>query len=802
MSREVNVPIRITVDQQAAKKSDKAIAKTRGGVDAIAEANERVAKTAQVASKSMKASYAGGGGDQAVRREVVALQSRNEELRRGNQLIEDYDKRRSRVAQSAGKFGDIDTSLSTFGSAASAAGAGGAATAITGVADIAAVREQLPLFKEGVNELGTSLAKSKGPVGALANAGAGVASVLPGVSAGFGAVAAVALPLAAIAGAGALALNKFNKAQEKVAEQARKDAEVITAREDAFVSVNAALRDGDQDAAIALYAQSLEDAAAAADKARVADQNLAQARQEVSEQNDRNNLGEQLADSFTSTAAEKRGEELKKNAEEATQAAAVAAAKSNEIAQSLESAGISTAEIAANNNLVAEKERELDQARKDHQAAIADLTQQESDLLQRRRDEQAQVNADRAIRDRRADEDAQEQKEQHIARLAEIQADGDQRIEDIASEGRDRLADLEASTQEQIAEVQQAGAAKIVELQQQFQKSEIEAEKDYREERKRIIDEANQAEFDAILNNDVVAAAQARRREEEQLANLDQEFAAERAAEQQAIAERVAAIQQENAQRIAEIRNSYAQERVAIQQQTQERIEAERAAIAERIASERKAAAEAEAQRQKQLQRQAEDDKRQDEQREARFKQELARIEQAKQAEIQRFQEVQRQNQQAINDARRAQQAAQRATEAQISGYERATKSGLQFIETLVDRFGAGAGGGGSRTAGPRRPVPQASGGIMPANRRIVAEFERERPYNEMVLPLTPASVRRNLVPALRAAGGGGGGPQVSMQVDMTVGDIASGQQVREALTQVVRAINQANGAAVQGTGV
>jgi hypothetical protein len=92
---------------------------------------------------------------------------------------------------------------------------------------------------------------------------------------------------------------------------------------------------------------------------------------------------------------------------------------------------------------------------------------------------------------------------------------------------------------------------------------------------------------------------------------------------------------------------------------------------------------------------------------------------------------------------------------------------------------------------------PFADGGIVPANTRVLAEFEGTRPYDEAVIPLKPDIVAQL---SGRVGGGrGGGGQAIIVNLNAPIGDGVSRGEVRTSLMEFAQIIMVANRNAIEG---
>lgn len=309
--------------------------------------------------------------------------------------------------------------------------------------------------------------------------------------------------------------------------------------------------------------------------------------------------------------------------------------------------------------------------REQAEKTIAALYDQAVNAQAQAADQARQIAEDRALRESREQEDFNARREetlkQHIEKIADIEASGQQRLEDIHARGAERIANADkgiADVNRQIADVAAKMRDDLVKVEQRAAGDRAKAlEKARRDEQKALVDfnrrkqeierSFQDAAFDAELSNNVLALIEAERRRDAEHKQNSEQFNDAKQQRQQALADELAEIEARKQERIAEIQAAAEARRQELAQELAERQAARAAIIADiqaqleaekaRIAETKKAAQDAlteqlakeDAARKLRLQRQAEDDRIADSRRAAALSKQLADIQTRIQAEQQ-----------------------------------------------------------------------------------------------------------------------------------------------------------------------
>lgn len=239
------------------------------------------------------------------------------------------------------------------------------------------------------------------------------------------------------------------------------------------------------------------------------------------------------------------------------------------------------------------------------------LQQQYEDLNQSFAEQSRQREEDARLQRRFLNEDRQLQDvaraENHQQTLAQIEQDGNRRIESLREKAVDRLTALEDRLNENLAKITADRDKRIAEITQDFQQDELQRARDFQDEERKIARDAQRERLrriednarellEAELANDVTAFLEAQRRQtvegrraqedlEAEQADRRAAFEEERAERLRAKTERIADIRAEADERAQAAITAFQKEKAALEQSTQENIERERAAIAERTAA-------------------------------------------------------------------------------------------------------------------------------------------------------------------------------------------------------------------------
>lgn len=205
-----------TVDEQAARSGQRSVAQLRQDFERLtaAERDQQAAAVRQAATlgdvrtstqrliaavrervRTMREELA------LTREQADALADVEQAQRRANDAFKQADDYNSNVRRRAGVLGDVDTAAQTLGMGLRSAGLEGPGAAVSGTGDVFAVLEALPQLGAAVKGLPASIEAT-------------VAGLI-GVEASFGAIAAVALPLAAATAGVVIAWNRLQKTLEE-----------------------------------------------------------------------------------------------------------------------------------------------------------------------------------------------------------------------------------------------------------------------------------------------------------------------------------------------------------------------------------------------------------------------------------------------------------------------------------------------------------------------------------------------------------------------------------------------------------
>ena len=482
----------------------------------------------------------------------------------------------------------------------------------------------VPQIAKSASKMGENLLESGGAMAKVASVGADSAAVLPKVTMGFGAMLAIAAPVALAIGAVVVALSLLSSANKEAEENARRAQAAIDAQIDAQVDIEQMLASGNTEEAIK-RALSLQDEAAVATEKASRLRSVANKRA-ITEEQSRTSV----IDEFRTTRAEADKKAAEESANAAEEGADTAVAAWEAARDTLSTTGIDIENISRQ---TMEAEQELGKERERAQTSIANLGEQEADLIAKREQQLQDQAKDRSIRDQREQADAQERAGKHRDRLRQIEKDGTKSLRKIDKDAREKEAELRDKAADDLQSALDESQEARQDALQSFNKEDLDAQQDYYVRLRRLRMDFENAEFDAVLGNNIIAAMQARRgfderRQEEQDAfRLEKQ---ERDAQKEA---RLQEIREESVLRMQETSRNLEDELSAHRDATKERIRQEQDAIEARADAERKTQEEAEKQRKKRLKRQAEDDTLRDERAQRAHEESLSQIEKKKKAE-------------------------------------------------------------------------------------------------------------------------------------------------------------------------
>jgi hypothetical protein len=767
-------------DKSSKQKALKGLNEVETVQSNIAKQNNTIAKSATKADKALSKidgrnlQKVGAAGQDAKR----GLKEATEQAETLDARLERLDTQFTKVSTQVGQAGDIESNIRAIsGAAGTIPGLQGVGAAGSGGAEIFAVIEALPRLKvaaSGLPDLLQASAKGAG-LGGLAGALQGAIPALGATGAALGAIALVALPLIAAVGVLSFALSKLQKRNEEVAEATRRAAE---ARQ--------AAADTERDFAELTTTEQV-------DERNRLFQERAQLAQDISRENEKLAELRQQVDESAPLEARINGTRSALNAQKEVVDGLIAQtgnldaalAVADEAVARLSNTELNRARYAVDLTEIEEgllaTEQERTQALNQLEASQDRVQQIEQQATQARADfaaRAADIEEDRTLQDERRLEDRALAAQEHQSALAKIEADGNKRIASL----RQDLASLPNERLNALAEVEEKGRDRIAKINGDFMSSQLKVSRDFAKEtqriesdtakaRLRLIQDINDKLADAEASNNIIAFLQAQKEGQQELQRQAEDSTAteKRRVEDFIVKQQEArAAQQE---RLQETLGAIQQEKEAVNQAFIER----RAAIAEQIETEKLAIqqqqAQADANFQKQLerealqdQRRAEDLAREDLRRLEAHQERLDQIEQQRQAQLAANFAVQ---QTIDNLTSRANDLNARIASA--SGQQNNASSSSLRSTTYSDRQRNAFQQGSSIRA-------FALGGIatQPTN-AIIAEGR----FNEAVVPLPDG---RSIPVMLQ--GGTGNNINAPLTLSLSVGDVASMSQVKQAVTE------------------
>ncbi|NIN36635.1 MAG: hypothetical protein GTO60_16690 [Gammaproteobacteria bacterium] len=788
------IQVKAEAEKRSFQQINKLIAGVNEGFDAVAKSASSVAKRMQSATDAMKKMAQTENqfareiaqSNAALGKQVDLLQQTATAPQRGGRRADEID------------LGMIGTGGRTVGGAVGRIGGGIGGELdmfIATLSELPDVFEDAPRMIQNAERLGETLAKQGGIMGRTAQAGASLSTALPGVSAGMGSILAIALPLAGAVAAATFAMSELNKANERAKEVAERAQAATEARISQEVAIEQLLAQGKTEEAIARTLQLQDESIIKTEElARLQADAVEKETESFTEQV--GILEAALAAPFAALAAPigitiaavdklftTSGEAAEQAAEDSVTAAEKAAEETTAAfegaSSALSEAGIDISQATAQS---IEREKELTAERERAESAIAGLQAQEADLIAKRNQQLADQAQDRAMRDRREQEDFAETRQQHQKRLVDIEKDGAERIEDIRNDAIEKEAEIVSKGQRSISDVIADSQNKLADLRQDFNDQTIQRERNFQQRMEQLRQDFESREFDAILNNNIIAAMQAQRDFEQNQQREQEAFRQEQDERKAQRDERLQEIRIENEMRVQEIQASIQEELNAHRAATQERIQEEKAAISERVKAERESQDELEKQRRKRLKRQEEDDALADERALRAHEEALRQIQEKEDAERKAlkatFDVVEQGTASTIDGIAQANQAAIKVT-------EQAAVSMVNAVASAVNKVGSKGAPG--RADGGR----VQAGKLYRVNERGVELLRTE--LGGKIIPLTD-----------RRARGGGNTMVFAPQVSVAAGDFANPQQVvtivQNAIRQVYQQDNQAIADALAGT--
>lgn len=548
---EQNIALKASSDQTSFNNAAKSIDGLENRLRALDKANTTSLAQSKKAGAGLKAFKQ--DADEATK----SVNKLNKELT--ETASAQYDAKIRSLREELGKFGDASGALSPITSLASTAGISGAGELGGAAQSILDIAERGPELKASMIAIGEGFTKADGPAGKLIQTASGLVSGLTGISAGAAGLLVVIGPLVAAFAAIALAASLATKASYDQAAGTR----ALLASQDEYYAI---LQGTSEDAQ-----KSLEDTKASLDSlkaqrdelTKIEDDTFAAAQAQFGDFGAR--LGLTAARAFNSAGINDVDAKINDlNAQIAEQ---------EFLTGRLEGA-LADNTFATNDAAIAEED--LTQARETAAAKITQLTGQLASVQDRATEEAIRLGEDRAIRDRRAQEDLDLKLEQEQARhekeMEGIQSESNSRIKDLRTQASSELDQLASSlvkaNAEALATTNLAINSAIAEsgkrrasIESKFRADEAKAEAAYNKARLRASQDSLNTQLDAEEANDVVGLINERRRasEEAQRAAEDEK---ERKDEAKASKDAALAAEKEALdQKLADIRANYEAEK-------------------------------------------------------------------------------------------------------------------------------------------------------------------------------------------------------------------------------------------------
>ena len=755
MAADVRVLFGLSPDTNSIKKTTKTIDK------AMDKSAEKTVKTFSAASKKIRASFSNVAPTGASRRTTSTASAQDADF--------------GRVSKEVALLGDAESNINAIGGALGTLGgeAGIAAEGLLRVgAEIFATAEAAPklvaslkgapaaLKAAAANTLGVTSATVAKTTATQAEAVAttGATITILGLNVALWPLALAAAAVAATLAVFAIGIKLTSDASEKAAEEVEEQRVLQQQYAESLSSTSEEIETQIDDINTRLaeiqLGKTFEEGIIAAEKSTNAFDAFF------------GGIGDALGS--TGAAGDQASESLEKlNDEEIN-----LIAQSENLARSLGSS-----EVAANDAEAAEEGliKERDRAK----SAIASLSAEESKLIADRADKQAVAAEDQAIKDARSAEDLAEANKKSADRLLQIHEDGSKSIQEAVKDGNDELKKIVASGQKARRDELSDFAKEQDKLRTDFAKADLERQKKNNEAKAKAQQSFEDEQFDAVQNNDIIAIQRAQRRFDTEQSERESEFQKVQAAERKEAETRIRVLQEESQARLNAITAGIQMEITAAKLATREKIANEKRALAETLANEKKAQAEADKQRAKQTRRQAEDQALREKREREAFEQRLKEIEDKKSAEQQALGAV------LTTLGRTAQGAINLAGQAAVA----MVRTVGNIAQTVINQMASQASGRSSRSFLGRELTRRASGGRVSSGRLFqVNDATRSNP-TEFFRPDTSGRIipmAGNIAGAGRGAGGG-----TIVNIDLTVGDIATGQQVLQAIRGAARQTGQ-----------
>lgn len=732
---------------------------------------------------------------QVPNRMEAAFERANREAMRGaDEVAERYEANYRRVSQGVSVYGDVDTGLATTAGLVSAVGGNQAAQGLMLGSDLFAVSEALPRMATGLGEIGQRARNAAPLLNTMAGGFQTLIPALSGGAAGLLALGAAALPIAAVAGAAALAINTLIAAENQRRQVAEGLANGLAVEARAFADAQDLLADGDTAGALAEIERLNQQRVNLTRQMEYIDGAIAEARarRDDWDQNRRSGSFEGVRQ------AEADIRELEKILTEGIfPQLGETQIRLGEFQQLIDHFPPIAEDAATAAESAALSEEELAARRQQSATTLQQLADQEAVLLANRERSLRYQAEDRSVAAARDLEDYEETVVDHNQRIADLRTRNLETLESVETNAAKQREKAETNASKQLAKVRDGIQMREAKANQQFHKEQLKAERDFNKALVRARQDLRGTIWEAELANDILAIEQAKRAAATEAERNREDFdeqQVERATQRET---ELAELRADGQVRISEIKAQLAEQKQAITIQLNERIGAEKFNLERSMAQEQAAWARQEASRAKRLRRQEEDQQRADARAQAAFDLQIAAIEGKRDAELNALHAVES----AANDM-----LANLSAQASSSGSSNRSRSGDSqnvFRRTAsgsADRIRQARANQTIDTAiaasDPNNPWGAlfgfANGGIVPAGTGVVGHFERNRSYDEAVIPLSKQALSRYMP----------SGPSISYNGNITVnGDGVTADQVRMAVINGLGAIAAGTQAAINGTG-
>jgi len=461
----------------------------------LAVANKELAKEASAAGGSYKGLEDRQKAISKAQRDNISIlkamgheyDSTTQSIKVASVELDTYESRLRAVNEAgASRSGDIAGSIGGIRGAASAVGLGAVADVPLGIAEAAAD------FGEFLPKLKVGLeataASGTGLVSTVASLAAGA---LPAAGAGFGAIAVALAPIVLIAGAVAAGFafvaGEMDKAQKAAVLLAEQERDAAQRKNQLVIAEGATTLE---------LANQITELGLAADAAQqdIIDAQASYDAYVASRSNPLQAFGDAVG--FFGDQEQVLADSITE-AQNRFQGLVVDMSSLNEAIQNGETA---TNDLAAQERDLAEA-REQDakdsiaaqeaalRANEATQARIAQLAQQRADILANQAIAETNALQSEKLEKKFAQEDEKAELSQHLSALADIRADGAAKVKAIEEE----LAALPVELAEALADVNAKGTKELDKLNQEYFKSQIKATKDFAKESGRIVSDTAKA---------------------------------------------------------------------------------------------------------------------------------------------------------------------------------------------------------------------------------------------------------------------------------------------------------------------